>query len=230
MNRWPRFLIVALLLALPQLVSVGQPATGLNGKVVGVTDGDTLTLLDEANRQHKIRLEGIDAPESAQPFGTQAKKALSDKVFGKSIRVEKTGTDKYGRTLGRVYVGNSYVNRELLAEGMAWHYKEFNRDIDLAEAEDKARAEKRGLWRKGSEAIPPWDFRHAPKIAAKPVAKAVAAAPKKGPASVVVYTTDTGEKYHRDGCVSLRKSKHETTLAQAKSIGYQPCKLCRPPQ
>lgn len=170
MTRWPRSLVVALLLTLPQLVSVGQPAAVLTGKVVGVTDGDTLTLLDDSNRQHKIRLEGIDAPESAQPFGTQAKKALSDKVFGKTVTVRETGKDKYGRTLAHVYVGELHVNRELLVEGMAWHYKEFNRDIDLAEVEDKARAEKRGLWRKDA-AIPPWDFRHASKAIAKPAAK-----------------------------------------------------------
>src|SRR5260221_14155880 len=102
----------ALLILLLPLAALAQRATTLTGKVVGVTDGDTITVLDAEKHQHKVRLEGIDAPESGQPFGTQAKKALSDKVFGKEVSVKETGKDKYGRTLGHVYVGKQNINRE----------------------------------------------------------------------------------------------------------------------
>lgn len=211
---------ILLILLLP-LAALAQRATTLTGKVVGVTDGDTITVLDAEKRQHKVRLEGIDAPESGQPFGTQAKKALSDKVFGKEITVKETGKDRYGRTLGHVYVGKQHVNRELVSEGFAWHYKEYNSDRDLASAENEARAAKRGLWR---DDVPtaPWDFRH-PKVTAK-----AKPAPEQG--TPTVYITDTGEKYHRDFCSSLSRSKHAVSLADAQSRGLGPCKNCKPPQ
>lgn len=88
------------------------PAFQLIGKVVGVSDGDTITVLDESNKSTKVRLEGIDAPESGQDFGTQAKKALSDKVFGKDTQVEWREKDKYGRTLGHVFIDGHWINKE----------------------------------------------------------------------------------------------------------------------
>jgi endonuclease YncB( thermonuclease family) len=212
----------ALLILLLPLAALAQRTTTLTGKVVGITDGDTITVLDAEKHQHKIRLEGIDAPESGQPFGTQAKKALSDKVFGKEVAIKESGKDKYGRTLGHIYVGKQHVNRELVAEGFAWHYKEYNRDSDLASAENEARAAKRGLWR-DDVPTPPWDFRHAPKA----TAKAKAAADQGTP---TVYITDTGKKYHRDGCNSLSRTKHAVSLADAQSQGYGPCQNCKPPQ
>lgn len=217
----------ALLILLLPLAAIAQrAATTITGKVIGVTDGDTITVLDSEKHQVKIRLEGIDAPESGQPFGTQAKKALSEKAFGKEVTIKETGKDKYGRTLGHVYVGKLHVNRELVAEGFAWHYKEFNRDADLATAENEARAAKRGLWR-DDVPTPPWDFRHAPKATAKTAAKAKPAADQGTP---TVYITDTGKKYHREGCSSLSRSKHAVSLADAQSQGYGPCQNCKPPQ
>jgi endonuclease YncB( thermonuclease family) len=100
----------------------------LTGKVTAIADGDTITVLDSNRVQHKIRLDGIDAPESGQPFGTQAKKAISDKVFGREVNVVTTGQDRYGRTLGHVYLGNRWINRELVEEGWAWHYVQYSRD------------------------------------------------------------------------------------------------------
>ena len=87
-----------------------QPAArslsnALAGKVVAIADGDTLTVLDSVNAQHRIRLQGIDAPESGQAFGTRSKQHLSDLVFGKQVTVEYDKKDRYGRTLGKVIVG-----------------------------------------------------------------------------------------------------------------------------
>jgi endonuclease YncB( thermonuclease family) len=107
----------------------------LVGQVVGVSDGDTITVLDATKRQHKVRLEGIDAPESHQAWGTRAKQELSKKVYLQHVRVVDTGRDKYGRTLGHVYVGPLWVNLDMIASGFAWHYAEYNNEAELASAE-----------------------------------------------------------------------------------------------
>ena len=98
----------------------------LIGKVVSVYDGDTITVLS-GNTQHKIRLEGIDTPESKQPFGNKAKQAMSGMVFGKQVKVVWKKKDRYGRTLGHVFLkdvsGNRInVNQQLIDEGLATRY------------------------------------------------------------------------------------------------------------
>lgn len=134
----------------------------LHLRVVGVHDGDTLTGLDDAKTQHKIRLDAIDAPELGQPFGQAAKKALSEKVFGKDVVVTVKTRDKYGRTVGHVLIDGRDVNLEMLEEGMAWHYVKYDHNRGLREAEQQARVAKTGLWQDpGPE--PPWDWRRKPK-------------------------------------------------------------------
>lgn len=130
----------------------------LTGRVVRVTDGDTIVLLTENKEQVKIRLDGIDCHESSQDFGARAKQTTSDLCFNKEVRVEKTGEDRYGRTLGFVYVGDVCVNKELLKQGMAWHYKYFNKDPELARLETEAIKAKVGIWSQPNP-IAPWDFR-----------------------------------------------------------------------
>jgi micrococcal nuclease len=125
-----------------------------NAKVIGITDGDTIVVLTEDKQQVKIRLEGIDCPESKQDFGDRAKQATSDLCFGKMVRIESTGKDRYGRTLAFVYVGKECVNKELLKSGMAWH----NNDSELAKLETEAREQKVGLWAQ-QDSIATWDFR-----------------------------------------------------------------------
>ena len=127
-------------------------------RVVGVHDGDTLTGLDDAKTQHKIRLDAIDAPELGQPFGQASKKALSEKVFGKTVVVVPKKTDRWGRTIGHVMVDDRDVNLEMLEQGMAWHYKQFDQNRRLAQAEQSARDAKKGLWQ-DREPVPPWDWR-----------------------------------------------------------------------
>lgn len=94
------------------------------GKVVGIADGDTFTLLTGDKRQLKVRLSEIDTPERAQPFGTRACQALSDLIFGKEVRVVQDDIDRYGRLVGKVYVGDTHVNRRLVRAGMAWVYRQ----------------------------------------------------------------------------------------------------------
>jgi endonuclease YncB( thermonuclease family) len=128
------------------------------GRVVSVHDGDTLTVLDETNTQIKVRLDAIDAPELGQPFGQAAKRALSEMVFGKNVVVIKKKEDRWGRTIGHVLIDGKDTNLMMLEAGMAWHYKEYDRNKRLAEAEIAAKEASIGLWRDGG-AISPWDWR-----------------------------------------------------------------------
>lgn len=141
------------------IVAILLSTSTFTGKVIGVTDGDTIVILTDQKEQIKVRLEGIDCPESNQDFGNKAKQATVDLCFQKQVRIEKTGEDRYGRTLAHVYVGEVSVNKELLKLGMAWHYKYYNKDPELAGLEDKAKAAKVGIWSQPNP-VAPWDFRH----------------------------------------------------------------------
>ena len=139
-------------------------ADTLHGRVVGVSDGDTVTILDAANKQTKIRLMGIDAPEKAQAFGARSKQSLSDLVFNKQVTVEFYKQDKYGRTIGKILVNGLDTNLEQIKVGMAWHYKKYQKEQSVddrsfyADAEEAARTKKIGLWL-DSNPMPPWDWR-----------------------------------------------------------------------
>ena len=140
-------------------------AENITGRVVGVADGDTITVLDVDKVQHKIRLAGIDAPEKKQAFGNRSKESLSALAFDKTVNVETDKRDRYGRQIGKVLVNGQDVNLVQVERGMAWFYRQYQReqspnDRGLYEAaEDAARADKRGLWR-DADPMPPWEFRH----------------------------------------------------------------------
>jgi micrococcal nuclease len=144
------------------LVVVLLPAVAFadfSGRVVGVTDGDTIKVLHNG-RAEKIRLYGIDAPEKGQPFGNKAKQFTSSMVFGKTVTVQTHGRDKYGRTLGDVVLPEGgTLNRELVKAGLAWWYRKYApHDETLRGLEDEARAARRGLWA-DPEPVPPWAWR-----------------------------------------------------------------------
>ncbi len=146
------------------LFSFGLNAGTIQGKVVSVADGDTITVLDATNTQHKIRLQGIDAPEKAQPFGQKSKQSLSQLVYNKQVVDEYQKKDKYGRTLGKVLHNGTDVCLEQIKLGMAWHYKQYKSDQPkevretYAQAELAARAIAVGIW-KDKNPTPPWEFR-----------------------------------------------------------------------
>lgn len=129
----------------------------LTGKVVGISDGDTLTVLVD-RKPVKVRLEGIDAPERAQAFGARSREKLSEIVFGKTVRIVTYGTDRYGRTLGVVYIDGVNVNAKMIESGLAWHYKRYSSDAELDRLERDARREKRGLWSDPAP-VKPWNWR-----------------------------------------------------------------------
>jgi endonuclease YncB( thermonuclease family) len=128
-------------------------ASTLQGRVVGVSDGDTVTVLDAANKQHKIRLSGIDAPEKAQAYGQKSKESLSDMVFGKTVDVEWSKQDRYGRTVGKIVLDGVDICLEQIRRGMAWHYKQYQQEqsaqdrVTYADSEILARDNRTGLWR-----------------------------------------------------------------------------------
>jgi len=129
------------------------------GKVVSIADGDTLTLLID-NIQYRIRLAEIDTPEKNQSYGTKAKQALSNLVFGKEIEVDVQTTDRYGRSVARVYVDEVDVCAELVRQGVAWVYRKYAKDESLYGIEKEAQHAERGLWSLPvSQRVPPWEWR-----------------------------------------------------------------------
>lgn len=148
------------------------------GKVISITDGDTLKLLKRDHEQLTVRLEGIDAPEAKQQHGSKAKEALSKLVLGKDVTLGVTGTDKYGRTLGIVLLDGNDINVRMLEDGWAWHYKKYNSEPKYGNAELRAKTAKLGLW-SGENFIPPWEFRDRQKLAPE----SAPAAPRPPPTS-----------------------------------------------
>ena len=145
--------------------SLATHAEVLVGKVVGITDGDTITVLDADKTEHKIRLMGIDAPEKTQDFGAASKQALSNYIYQREVSVEYKKKDKYQRKVGKVILDKQDICLAMIELGMAWHYKDYEKeqskkDRDLyRQAELKARESKKGLWQL-SNAIEPSAFRH----------------------------------------------------------------------
>lgn len=153
---------VVLYLALTGLALACPPCAGaellLRGKVVGVADGDTITVLDARSNQHRIRLYQIDAPEKGQDFGAAAKKSLSRLIYKRDISVSSVTTDRYQRTVGTVYLAGTDINLEQVKRGMAWVYRQYAKDPRYLAAEQQARTRRIGLWAR-SNPVPPWEFR-----------------------------------------------------------------------
>ena len=139
-------------------------AKTIEGLVVGVSDGDTITVLDQQKNSYKIRLQGIDAPEKKQAFGEKSKQSLHDLVHSKQVRIEYDKEDKYGRIVGKVTLDDVDVCLQQLVLGMAWHYKKYQNEQSVSdralysETELKSQSLKLGLWTDDTP-MPPWEFR-----------------------------------------------------------------------
>ena len=162
-----------LLFSLMLLLSVAAHAGTLTGRVVGVADGDTISVLDANREQHKIRLGGIDAPEKAQPFGQRSKENLSRLVFNKEVRVDWEKRDKYRRIVGKVWVQPAScptcattldAGHAQVTMGLAWWYRKYGNEQSAQDrgayefSEQEARAKRAGLWA-DADPVPPWDWR-----------------------------------------------------------------------
>lgn len=149
------------------LITLLAPIAGAEiivGRVVGISDGDTITVLDDGKSQHKVRLAGIDAPERAQAFGQVSRRHLSDLVHGKDVELDCGKRDKYQREVCVIYSDGQDINLVQVSTGMAWWYRAYAHEQTprqreaYAAAEQDASAARRGLWRDPAP-TPPWDWR-----------------------------------------------------------------------
>ncbi|MDX1934787.1 MAG: thermonuclease family protein [Capsulimonadales bacterium] len=228
---WAASVLLALLLfAFPAL------AQDLAGKVVGVHDGDTITLLTESDgrngqngqkRSIKIRLNGIDAPETDQPFGQASKQFASKAVFGQQITVKSQGQDRYGRTLGVVMTADGKnLNQALVKNGYAWWYRKYApNDGALKQLEFEARQARRGLWAESRIAIAPWEWRSGRRANPPPqvrTRRATITAPAIEKDVTVWVNTNSGI-YHYPGQRWFGNTKHGMFMKEkdAQAQGYR---------
>ncbi len=155
-----KIVFITALLMLTGLAKTDVAAqTLINGKVIQIVDGDTYDILLQNHTTRRIRMEGIDAPERGMPFYRLAKNYLGTLCFGLIVSIEQTGTDRYGRMIAKTYLhGGNELGLLMVAAGYAWHFKKYSTDIQLANAEIKARHQRVGLWA-DKAATPPWDLR-----------------------------------------------------------------------
>lgn len=142
------------------VAALAAQAEGLRGRVVGVADGDTLTVLLEHQQSVKVRLAEIDAPEKTQAFGRRSKESLAALCFGRAAVIEDKGRDRYGRVIGRTSCAGIDASGEQVRRGMAWVFDRYATDLSLYTLQDEAKADRRGLWRDPAP-VPPWDYRAA---------------------------------------------------------------------
>jgi micrococcal nuclease len=211
-------LVLVCLNVLGLIYQVG--AQTITGKVVGVADGDTITVLQD-HTQYKIRLYGIDTPEKGQDFGARAKKFVSEMVFGKQVQVIQKDLDRYGRVVGLVLSGNFCVNEEIIRAGLGWVYHQYCKDSVCSQwkgLEQQARQSKIGLW-SHPDPIPPWDYRRGDRGGTK----AVLGGKYHGNTSSQVFHKKGCKHFNCKNCTQVFESREAAIKA-----GYRPCGGCRP--
>ncbi|MBZ4037825.1 thermonuclease family protein [Flavobacterium sp. 17A] len=134
-----------------------------SGKVIKIKDGDTIVVLDTNKNQITLRLAEVDCPESSQDFGKKAKSFTAEQVALKIVNYKVTGTDRYGRSIAKVYYDNKYLSAEIIKNGFGWHYKKFSKSDDLRKLELSARSKKIGLW-SDKNCKAPWEYRNDMKV------------------------------------------------------------------
>ncbi|KAA9340536.1 thermonuclease family protein [Adhaeribacter soli] len=217
-----------LLLVLLTLACGEKPKEGF--KVIGVKDGDTVELLMD-NKPVTVRLYGVDCPEKKQDFGTQARKFTSDLAYGKFVRLEQKGTDRYGRTIGEIFLpdGKS-LNKELVANGYAWYYRAYANDPQLGYLENDARRLERGLWSQPNP-VAPWDFRKNKREKSQAASQKPIAKPADADREVFICPTGSASTYHtRPDCPVLKRCKGQievvTRGTAVVNLRRTACKVC----
>lgn len=224
-----RFTVPIPLLLLFSLLAL--PAWTWPGKVIKVADGDTLTVLRDGREQVRIRLYGIDAPESKQDFGTRSKQSLSDMAYGQTVEVTPVVQDHYGRTVAHIQVRGQDVSEAQVKDGMAWVYRQYCTEAackDWLRLEQQARDRKAGLWA-GPSPMPPWEWRHGGAQSVSQVEKSKAK-PDTQP-GIVYHGNVRSGVFHRPGCQHYNcKNCVDVFPSREAAIkaGYRPCPLCRP--
>lgn len=183
------------LLLLPCLLAACAHA--LQGTCTAVADGDTISVRDHAAAQTvKVRLNGIDAPETAQEYGQESKRYLASRILGKTVRVEGGNRDKYGRLLGTVYLGAENMNLTMVRQGWAWDYTKYCAGLEYTAAQRQARTARRGLWRQ-QDPLPPWIFRHPDQAPASASSSAAAAAHRTDAGDYMYWISNNGKTHNR---------------------------------
>jgi micrococcal nuclease len=211
------------------LSSFINQAYAWQGNVVGVSDGDTITVMHDG-RGEKIRLYGIDCPESGQAFGKKAKQLTSQLIFNKQVNVEPTAIDKYGRTVAFIKLGEMCLNEELIVAGLAWVYSQYCTDVKCnkwIELEKEARSEKIGLW-SDPNSIAPWDYRHGTNNRfsqgqSDNIISKVNAYEFHGNQNSYKFHKPDCRYFNCKNCTAIFKTREHAIKA-----GYRPCKICNP--
>ncbi|QHL87027.1 SNase-like nuclease [Nibribacter ruber] len=204
-------------------------------RVIAIKDGDTIELLKDG-KPLRVRLYGIDAPEKNQDFGTRSRQFISELCFGKDVRLEVKNLDRYGRTVGIVYLPDGRnVNYEMVKNGFAWHYVAYSKDPQLGILEAEARANKRGLW-DWPNPVAPWEFRNGRKAknAKTKTQKKIHSndAERSASAGAPVYLCDSpgATTYHLDkDCRALSTCKSKiikATYTLAEERNRKACRIC----
>jgi endonuclease YncB( thermonuclease family) len=218
-----------------------ESAVSFRARVVGVTDGDSITVLDAQNQQHRVRLAEIDAPERGQPWGDRSRQALSALVFGKTVSVQQTDTDRYGRVVARIFADGQDVNRTMVEQGAAWAYRRYLTDETLLATEARARRQRVGLWSMSdAQTVAPWEWRQgvrvgqgdtsAPAAAARPQALFAPGSRSAASGSTEQFTC-SGKRYCREmrSCAEANFYLRQCGVSSLDGDGDgRPCEvLCR---
>jgi len=219
-------LAIAIIISLLFVTQLYGQHISIVGRVVGVTDGDTITVLQN-NTQYKIRLYGIDTPEKYQDYGKKAKYFMSSLIFGKQVKVDTETTDRYGRIVGIVYIRGLCVNEEAVKNGLAWVYRKYcfkNFCNKWLKFEERARVNKLGLWSQ-KNSIPPWEFR---RYKAKALIDKNSTSDKE---NIIFHGNVSSKKFHKPNCRYYNCNKCTAefyTRKEAIQAGYIPCNICKP--
>lgn len=199
----------------------------IEGKVIKVHDGDTVTVLDQDNKKFSIRLQGIDAPELKQEFGSLSQQNLSRMVLGKQVTIVWTKVDKYRRTVGTIMLGGRDMNIEQVKAGLAWHFKKYEDEQSpedrrtYAAAEQEAKVASLGLWKVATPTAP-GDWRQEVKL------KRWGPPPPEG----TIIGNSNSKKYHRPDCAGYRDMAERNrvffkSVAEAEAAGYRLAGNCK---
>ncbi len=217
------------------LLAIAVPSIGMawSGKVVSVSDGDTIKVLHDG-KVEKIRLYGIDTPEKAQDFGQKAKALTSSLVAGRNVEVQQKDVDRYGRIVGLVTIDGRNLNELIVRNGYAWVYRQYCQEkfcADWIKTEATAKQLKKGMW-SDPHIIPPWEWRHQGKQKSAYRQQSTAETGQRANVTTGEYHGNVNShKLHRPGC-SAFNCKNCTAVFKTKSAairaGYVPCKSCNP--
>ncbi|MCK5797592.1 MAG: thermonuclease family protein [Deltaproteobacteria bacterium] len=223
------------------------PKAPFSGKVVRVSDGDTIHVELRPGVRAKIRISGVDAPEKAQPFGKKSHAFAQDFVGGKAVKVVPKAADRYGRVVATVSVDDHDLGAALLGAGLAWHYRHYDKSPRYAKLQEDAKASHRGLWSQGTPQAP-WNYRREkrgkpplPKTKTKTKARRHTTAPNKLTPKLGSNSTTRSDDsapyhgnirshvFHARGCRNFDCKAcraHFATAAAARAAGYRPHERC----